>query len=97
MLIKFSKIWGQDDCRWNFCGGDWNFRTIGGFMKFYGIKESWIIGKDRYYESDAENDEDYKECNVYAGWATKEIERLKKHWVVDYCNPSTGIKILKAY
>jgi len=85
MLIEFSKIWGQDNYMWNYCGGDWNFRTMGGFMKFYGIKEAWITGKSRYYKD--ENDEIGIECYEYTGWATKEIERLKKHWVLDYCNP----------
>lgn len=96
MLIEFSKIWGQDDFRWNYCGGDWNFRTMAGFMEFYGIKEAWIVGKYRYYETDAESDEDYKECNVYAGWVTKEIEQLKKHWTVEYCKPCvlTPLKIM---
>lgn len=87
MLIEFSKAWGQDNHRWNYCGGDWNFKTITGFMVYYGIKEAWIVGKEKYYDSNSKSDEDYKECNVYNGWATKEIERLKKHWVVDYCKP----------
>lgn len=73
---------GQDRCRWNYCGGDWNFRTMNGFMRFYGIKEAKIIGKDVYSEDGKEI-----ECFEYLGFATKQIERLKKHWIVEYCNP----------
>lgn len=82
MLISFSKAYGQDDNRWNYCGGDWNYRTMAGFMSFYGMKEVWITGKDKYFEGEKEI-----ECNEYTGWATKEIERLKKHWYVEYCKP----------
>lgn len=83
MLISFSKCWGQDDNRWNYPGGDWNYRTMSGFMAFYGIKEAWITGKETYYEGENEI-----ECFEYSGWATKEIERLKKHWVFEYCKPN---------
>ena len=65
MLINFSKAWGQDDCRWNYCGGDWNFRTMSAFMVFYGIREAWIIGKMAYFEGEKE-----VECNEFAGRAT---------------------------
>ena len=87
MLISFSKAWGQDDNRCNYPGGDWNFRTMTGFMLFYGIKEAWISGNDVYYEGEKEI-----KCFEYSGLATKEIERLKKHWVVEYCNSCDPIK-----
>ena len=89
MLISFSKMWGHDECRWNYCGGDWNYRTMIGFMNFYGIKESWITGRETYFENDKEI-----ECNEYTGWATKEIERLKKHWHVEYCKPCVVARFL---
>lgn len=60
MLISFSKMWGDEENRWNYCGGDWNFRTMAGFMSFYGIKTAWITGKGAYLENDKEI-----ECNEY--------------------------------
>lgn len=95
MLIEFSKEWGQHDCRWNYCGGDWNFRTMAGFMEFYGIKEAWISNTGTYFED--ENDAAGKKCFVYSAWATKEIERLKKHWHVEYCNPCGPLIIKPAH
>lgn len=78
MTISFSKAWGQWDFRWNYCGGDYNFRTMLGFMKFYGIKEAKIIGTDTYLDDDGNE----VKCFEYEGVATKELERLKKHWAV---------------
>jgi hypothetical protein len=71
MEIEFSKVWGQDDCRWNFCGGDWNFRTMAGLMTFYGIKEARIIGREIYYENERSK---IKVCNVYSGLVTINIK-----------------------
>lgn len=82
MLISFSKAWGQDGYKWNYSGGDYNFRTMADFMDFYGIKSAWITGKEIYFEEENEI-----ECNEYSGYATKEVERLKKHWYIQYCNP----------
>lgn len=93
ILIEFSKIWGQDDHRWNYCGGDYNFHTMHGFMEFYGIKEAWIIGRCEYWKTDDENEVGIP-CNEYAGWATKEIERLKRHWRVDPCKPCIGLNVV---
>lgn len=87
MMIEFSKAWGQDENRYNYCGGDWNFHTMAGLMQFYGIKEAWIDGKDSYWEDDKEI-----ECNNYCGLATKNIELIKKHYVFEYCKPSFEIK-----
>lgn len=80
MLIEFSKMWGRDNFRWNYCGGDWNFRTIIGFMEFYGIKEAWVSGNSSYINEGKEI-----ACLVYSGYATKHLDILKKHWTVDYC------------
>jgi len=79
IVISFSKRWGQDDHRWNYCGGDYNFRTIIGFMEFYGIKEAKIVGSDTYLQYP--DDEQEKQCYLYEGVATKELERLKRHYV----------------
>jgi len=87
MLISFSKAWGQDEYRWNYSGGDYNFKSIIDFMEFYGIEEAWISGKEIYWEGEKE-----MICNEYSGRATKEIERLKKHWVVEYCKPCAPFK-----
>jgi len=89
MFIEFSKVWGQDENRWNYCGGDWNYRTMTGFMSFYGIKEAWVTGTGSYYEGEKEIF-----CNEYTGWATKELDRLKKHWHIEYCNPSILITLV---
>lgn len=89
MLIGFSKRWGQDDCRWNYCGGDWNYRTMDGFMDFYGIKEAWITGRESYFENEKE-----VECFEYSGRATKEIERLKRHWHIEYCKACNPVQFL---
>ena len=86
MVIEFSKAWGQDENRWNYPGGDYNFRTMTLLMEFYGIKEARIIGTETYFEGEKETP-----CNTFLGFATKEIERIKKHWLVEYCNPCKHI------
>lgn len=86
MFIEFSKAWGQDDCRWNYPGGDWNFRTMNGFMEFYGITSASISGKSEYYLN-----EKVIPCFEYTGWATKERERLLKHWHVEKCKANFTI------
>lgn len=77
-MIQFSKIWGDWDTRWNYCGGDYNFRTLNAFMEYYGIKEATIIGKDEYI---CDNDGKTKQCFSYEGFVTKELHGVKKHWV----------------
>ena len=86
MFIEFSKAWGQDENRWNYPGGDWKFSTMTELMEFYGISSATITGKSEYYE-----DEKAIPCFEYMGWATKEIERLKRHWHVEYCKPHIEI------
>lgn len=85
ILIQFSKAWGQDEHRWNYCGGDLNFATLSRFMSFYGIKESWITGIDSYLKEGLDEVIFY---NEYSGYATKELDRIKKHWYTEYCKPS---------
>lgn len=85
MLIEFSKAWGQDNYRWNYCGGDYNFQTMADFMEFYGIKKAWITGEESYFEN--EDSEKEIKCKIYSGQATKEIDRLKRHWVYTICKP----------
>lgn len=76
--IYFSRAWGEDSIRWNYCGGDYNFKSLAGFMKFYGISKVWKTGEiETYYYKNREID-----CWVYSGIATKELERLKKHWKI---------------
>lgn len=91
MWIEFSKAWGQNDCRWNYCGGDWNFDSMIDFMNFYGIREAKIIGKTSYYKDD--NDDKEIECYEYSGFARKHYEILLKHWRVDYCKSCNSISV----
>lgn len=84
MMISFSKSWGQDGYPWNYCGGDFNFRTLPDFMLFYGIKEARITGNDTY--SDPKTSK-ILPCYEYSGWATKQLDRLRKHWAHQFCRP----------
>ena len=90
MYIEFSKMWGQDGNRWNYCGGDWNFSTMTEFMEYYGITEASPIGKEEYYEG-----EKPIPCTQYVGFATNHRDRLIKHWHVDYCKPTMNIYSFK--
>lgn len=76
VLIEFSKVWGQYDYRWNYPGGGWNFKTMSGFIDFYGIVEIKSEGFD-FYEIDGK----LFDCIQYQGLATKNIDLIRKHYV----------------
>jgi len=91
MLIEFSKAWGQNEHRWNYCGGNWNFGSMIGFMEYYGIRKAWIVDQEYYFEDDKDVE---TECNVYRGFPTKHLEEVEKHWATDYCTPCKGINLI---
>lgn len=90
MWITFSKVWGQDEHRWNYCGGSWNFNSMSNFMQAYGIKEAFPIVKESYFDESGKE----IECIEYSGYATKNLDLLKKHWHVEYCKPCVVTKII---